>query len=365
MVTAFLLRLAEVSHWFSLLTVLAGFLVTLGVLLRFFRDDLRPGGGALTRLDSCPAPRMAVSRAPLPLSASLAASPGGGGGGDRCGPDAVEVSLASRPPFRISVVRVRLFAGVSVAALHHALRGPWEWFLDAFLRGGNPFGRDGCRQAGEMVQVELPESESSKVVRLERPRPEEPPGLGGTPRRVYPFVVVCVPRDEDILSDANEGKVGAVLSVIHVRDEQCPVPTQVLFTHLKHCEGSRSTTLTPIFVSGADEYEDSSAEEGEERDDRTSARSQKCVVCQDLPVTRVIFPCRHACVCRRCFGRLGNRCPMCRTYVQSFFLLDQEEESEEEEEVASAASRTRKTWGQWLEEMNHNFALRMGLQENH
>jgi hypothetical protein len=41
-----------------------------------------------------------------------------------------------------------------------------------------------------------------------------------------------------------------------------------------------------------------------------------CVVCQESPVTRAMLPCRHACVCARCFTRLRDRCPMCRAHVR-------------------------------------------------
>ncbi len=363
MVTAFLLRLAEISHWFSLLAVVSGFLVTLVVLFRFFREDLASGG--VTRVTSGPTPRMAVRRAPLPVAVALSEADG----------DGVRVRLTSLPPWRVGRVRVRLFAGVSVSALHHVLRGPWEWFLDAFEREGNPFGRDGCRQAGLLSEVEVPEGEEGASVRLRRP-PGGDLDLGETPRRFYPFVVACVPVASELHSEENEGNVGAVLSVVHVKDERCPVPTQVLFTHLKHLDGGRSTTLAPIFVSGAAAGEDSSSS-GEEKEEscyhHQSPGKTRCVVCQDLPVTRVTFPCRHACVCRRCFGRLRSRCPMCRTYIQSYFLLESEPGSGEEEdgEEGSAASAsgggrrtTNRTWGQWLEELNRNFALRMGLQEN-
>lgn len=49
--------------------------------------------------------------------------------------------------------------------------------------------------------------------------------------------------------------------------------------------------------------------------------SRRCIVCQNAPITRVIIPCRHACVCEMCLGVL-NACPMCRGVISSHFRLD-------------------------------------------
>ena len=45
-----------------------------------------------------------------------------------------------------------------------------------------------------------------------------------------------------------------------------------------------------------------------------------CTVCQNAPISRVILPCRHACICNSCFP-LVNRCPMCRGVIYSFFSM--------------------------------------------
>ncbi len=361
MVTSSLARLVEVSHWFSLLAVLSGLAITIAVLFRYFREDLfQLGVGGVTRVSQGPSPRMAVRRAPLPVAVSL-------GDTDKCDLMSLQLKLVQSPSWRVDQVRLRLFAGVSVAALHYTLRSPWQWFLDVFERGGNPFGGEGCKEAGEAIKKDLSEQSESPLITLKRVS-EEPLDLGAAPRKSYPYVAVCIPNKEDLSAPENEGGVGAVISVIHVKDPECSVPTQILFTHLKHLEGGKSTTLTPIFVSGAEAYEESEAEEEESEQQRAAASSNvtttKCIVCQDLPVTRVIFPCRHACTCRRCFDKLRNRCPMCRTFIQSYFLLDSEPESDAEEPSEAAAQSQNLSWRQRLGRMEHNFAMWMGLQEN-
>ena len=45
-----------------------------------------------------------------------------------------------------------------------------------------------------------------------------------------------------------------------------------------------------------------------------------CTVCQNAPISRVILPCRHACICTGCFP-LVTRCPMCRGVIHSFFSM--------------------------------------------
>ncbi|XP_076441833.1 cell growth regulator with RING finger domain protein 1-like [Babylonia areolata] len=46
----------------------------------------------------------------------------------------------------------------------------------------------------------------------------------------------------------------------------------------------------------------------------------ECIVCQSRPLNCALLPCRHTCVCRVCFHKL-DRCPMCRSYIESYFTL--------------------------------------------
>ncbi|KAM6906479.1 cell growth regulator with RING finger domain protein 1 isoform 2-T2 [Lycodopsis pacificus] len=51
-------------------------------------------------------------------------------------------------------------------------------------------------------------------------------------------------------------------------------------------------------------------------------RGRDCVVCQNAAVSKVLLPCRHACVCDSCVSHFQH-CPMCRAFVQESFTLTQ------------------------------------------
>ncbi|XP_031571269.1 uncharacterized protein LOC116305480 isoform X2 [Actinia tenebrosa] len=58
----------------------------------------------------------------------------------------------------------------------------------------------------------------------------------------------------------------------------------------------------------------------------TSLTSATCVICHSMAVSRVLLPCRHACVCGLCFSKLEAKCPMCRQWIQSYFVTLEEPE---------------------------------------
>ena len=242
----------------------------------------------------------------------------------------------------------RLFSGVDIGTFHHVLRGPWSWFKEAFLRG-NIFGGQGCLDMSEVTEVQMLNGKVN--VKIERKDKGLILDLGSeAPRQKYPFVLCSVPKE---VNENDDLKVGAVLNVIHVKDEVCRMPTQILSSHLKHFNG-QTTTLEQIFVS-----------KGHEEDEGQSL----CSVCQDQKVSRVLFPCRHACVCKRCFSKIRKQCPMCRTKIQSFFKLRDDincQESEDEVEIVPESSFEEQevTWGQRLREWNHRYAMAMGLRDN-
>jgi len=67
-------------------------------------------------------------------------------------------------------------------------------------------------------------------------------------------------------------------------------------------------------------------EDHSESPDGGAARSGTlCVVCRVYRVSRALLPCRHTCVCARCFGKL-SACPMCRSDIRSFFCVTEEED---------------------------------------
>ncbi len=46
-----------------------------------------------------------------------------------------------------------------------------------------------------------------------------------------------------------------------------------------------------------------------------------CIICHVEQMSLVFLPCRHACVCDTCFLKL-DKCPMCRSGIDSYFRLD-------------------------------------------
>ena len=46
----------------------------------------------------------------------------------------------------------------------------------------------------------------------------------------------------------------------------------------------------------------------------------ECVICKTNIINTINFPCQHACMCvdcSRCYGKVQNICPICRTPLQS------------------------------------------------
>jgi len=59
--------------------------------------------------------------------------------------------------------------------------------------------------------------------------------------------------------------------------------------------------------------------------DSTTAIAEECVICMSEPKDTVCIPCRHLCVCHQCAQVLkfqSNKCPMCRSSVQSMLKID-------------------------------------------
>ena len=97
-------------------------------------------------------------------------------------------------------------------------------------------------------------------------------------------------------------------------------------------QGARSTVVTEGFRShdsgsascgdcGGDFGVSHSSQQRHER--RSESALPECIVCQNQPLNCVLLPCRHTCVCHVCFEKL-DRCPMCRSHIESFFILTDE-----------------------------------------
>lgn len=135
--------------------------------------------------------------------------------------------------------------------------------------------------------------------------------LGQSPRTCYPLVVILA---RDLAGEENGEKdaddVAFMINVIHVKDKVCPLDTNVITRLLKKRNGltiNLQTLYTP-----------------NEFDDETSANTAVCVICQEEMVSIALLPCRHTCTCLECFNKI-DKCPLCRSYIRSYFVLKLEE----------------------------------------
>jgi len=268
----------------------------------------------------------------------------------------IEIELSA-----VSQGTMKVFWGVNINAFHQVLRAPDKWFAKAFFHG-NLFGKGKCMESGRVTRV----GDEKKVnLILEKPT-SKPLKLGSAPRDIYPCVVVIA------------NKSSSLLSVIHVRDDLCTVPSQILAEY--HKSGSTATLLQPIYLANSDISENSDTEsqtdsDTEELEDGKPA--PRCVICQQEKTSRVILPCRHAASCHKCFSRLEH-CPMCRGFIQSYFLLRKEPDKdrircckhnkEVERRRRLNIERLQERWGDgedwpddWLEQIRE--ALREDMEE--
>jgi len=240
----------------------------------------------------------------------------------------VEVSAMSQGTMKV-------FWGVNINAFHQVLRAPDTWFTKAFFHG-NLFGQGKCMESGKVTKVG-----DEKKVNLVLQKPSNKPlKLGAAPRDIYPCVVVIVTKSSSLLS------------VIHMRDDLCTVPSQILAEY--HKSGSTATLLQHIYLDKSDiselsDNESQTDSDTEELEDSKSRSIARCVICQQERITRVILPCRHAASCYKCFNRLEH-CPMCRGFIQSYFLLRKEpdlmkkQQQEKEKEQWDLFERTARRW---------------------
>lgn len=103
--------------------------------------------------------------------------------------------------------------------------------------------------------------------------------------------------------------------------------------------------LKTIFESGVDQYIEDNTQQPDNIDATVPLNNQQnCVVCHVYPVTRTNMPCKHACVCKLCFNKLHNVCPICRQSIHSFLVLIDESflprtEEEEQDDISSDIRR--------------------------
>lgn len=148
---------------------------------------------------------------------------------------------------------------------------------------------------------------------------DEPLHLGPPPRTCYPLVVILARdlRDTGVLRPDD---TVALVSVIHIRDDQCPLPSGIIAQYLKQANGHLSC-LKQLYVSGECGSETEGYTEGS-----GPADEALCCVCAAQPLSRALLPCRHACLCARCLPKL-DKCPICRSVITSYFCIRNEDEN--------------------------------------
>ncbi|XP_047536726.1 cell growth regulator with RING finger domain protein 1-like isoform X1 [Vanessa atalanta] len=162
-------------------------------------------------------------------------------------------------------------------------------------------------------------SRSSSHDEKEMKLSSEPLQLGPPPRTCYPLVVILA-RDQRDTAELRPDDTVALVTVVHIRDDQCPLPSGIIAQYLKQANGHLSC-LKQLYVSG----ESGDACEGEGEAGGGYAREALCCVCAAAPLSRALLPCRHACLCARCLPKL-DKCPICRSVITSYFCIRNEEE---------------------------------------
>ena len=126
-----------------------------------------------------------------------------------------------------------------------------------------------------------------------------------------------------------QSSVMSIVNCVHVSDAICPGKSHVI-THLVRTPHGQPYTLQPLYVASATEDDNPSPPKcnnlgdtstTEEPLDMPHTVTGVCIVCQTETINRVVMPCRHACVCDRCFVKLTS-CPMCRAPIYMYFTLD-------------------------------------------
>lgn len=113
----------------------------------------------------------------------------------------------------------------------------------------------------------------------------------------------------------DQNDVVFMINVIHVKDKICPLETNVITRLLKKRNGmtiNLQTLYTP------NEFED-----------ETGTNTAICVICQETSVSIALLPCKHTCTCLECFTKI-DKCPLCRSYIRSYFVLKFDEKNEQQ-----------------------------------
>lgn len=296
------ISIADMTNIFVMMIVLICFFIMLMLLLRNMAIVGVVGEGDImgrmpwANMAAPRPPRLLMQRVHIPFTFKL------------IDPGAISYSeVLCGVSSRVRYVRA-CWWGAPVRELHAALCAPLQrtLYTDHLTRHCNhhtPLVRSGCH--GERnVSLGL----------------DAPLVLGAPPRACYPLVVLLARYQEDTHHLRPDDTV-ALVSVVHIRDDSCPLPSTILAQYLKQANGQLSC-LKRLYVSG---------EMGCEEDNTYAAQDggALCCVCAAQTLSRALLPCRHACLCASCFPKV-DKCPICRSGIESYFCIRAEEERCEE-----------------------------------
>ena len=262
----------------------------------------------------------------------------------------VSVSTSSTCDYSIGY-----YWALPISTFYKLLRSPWSNFYQAFHNPGQ--GPAECQSSS--VSLSPPHTSRDSVLRSQVGME-----LGQAPREVYPLVVVMVRTGSQ--AAAQPGQVTVLVNIIHLKDETCLIPSQVLSVYIR--QGPALTLLRQMFLSDGENSDTESAEESDTEDSPGVGGGvrARCVVCQVERVNRVALPCRHAASCPQCFDRLEARCPMCRALITSYFKLrpDPDPVTEEVQPQPEDRAGLEPGWRSWWRRYNHWVNNVAGLIEN-
>lgn len=246
----------------------------------------------------------------------------------------VQFLFSSQVPYTLQA-----FWGVSIRELHLFLWRPWNKFNASLQQGVMLQGH--YQQRSRVIHEQNKHAE--KTLRLCLPKPDLE--LGPPPRLCYPLVIFLVRRDNP--TSLHPDETVALVSVVHIKDDDCTLPTSILAQYLKQANGQLSSLKQLYLATGnVSNYEEVVNESA------FSVCEQLCVVCQFFPLSRALLPCRHTCVCASCFVKLDT-CPMCRAPIKSYFTVRSEEYLTDSSEKTISSHPERLT--QWLQDRLTDF----------
>ncbi|XP_045589846.1 cell growth regulator with RING finger domain protein 1 [Procambarus clarkii] len=322
--TAALMTAAEISNLFSVIGVVICFVCMAVFIMRLQGEHFF--GTSVVHVAQPPVAQVAFQKVAVPFSLELHKPR-----------DASFTDVQLKLRSEVSYV-LRSYWGVPSDHLHSLLLAPWSGFFTHLIE------KPSIR--AEVIDKVLRNDINEETVCIKQVNlcsGASPLSLGESPRRNYPLVV-CMVR-QDSVQDTSENGVGALITIIHIKDSECQIPTCILHQYLKQYNG-QLTKLKALYTQVSNESQEGGDKTGGSSKEVTVTDSpdsstydeveipleEACVVCQVKRTTRAFLPCRHVCVCDTCCGRLDN-CPMCRSRILAYFLTAPEDPVSYDEEV--------------------------------